>query len=95
MGTKLMYSDNGSLVLQQLSWNHATFRTELEYMGSNRLNCQLLVYIEVSLVMRLDNANTYVAINVMPNPPQVGVGRGTVGGLTQNLGPRGRNFAPN
>ena len=23
-----------------------------------------------------------------------GVGRGSVGGLTQNLGPRGRNFAP-
>ena len=38
---------------------------------------------------KLSNA----AINVMPNPPQVGVGRGSVGGLTQNLGPRGRNFA--
>ena len=58
MGTRLMYSDNGSLVPQQLSWNHATFRTLLGiYMGSDRLNCQL--YIEVSLVMKLDNVNTY------------------------------------
>ena len=36
----------------------------------------------------------YAAINDMPHPPQVGVGGALVGGLTQNLGPRGRDFDP-
>ena len=41
-----------------------------------------------------DKQSTYAAINVMPHPPQVGVGGALVGGLTQNLGPRGRDFDP-
>ena len=38
--------------------------------------------------------DTNAAINVMPHPPQVGVGGELVGGLIQNLGPRGRGFDP-
>ena len=37
---------------------------------------------------------TIAAINVMPHPPQVGVGGALVRGLIQNLGPRARDFDP-
>ena len=66
------------------------------------LTCSILVHMFHSFThVPLPPLNTHycacynnAAINVMPHPPQVGVGGGLVGGLTQNLGPRGRDFDP-
>ena len=56
---------------------------------------QLTIVEKLSKLKHLVKFNSYyAAINVMPHPPQAGLGGALVGGLTQNLGLRGRDFDP-